>query len=111
VIRGAFAAHGFDEIETPVVEDVERLHSGLGGDNEKLSFSILKRGLDGDDLAVRRLVGTGPGADVHHAGGVPQRGRDGLRDARIGSSMRVVAGADGVVELRVWHTDRIICDC
>ena len=50
VIRRSFAAHGFDEIETPVVEDVERLHSGLGGDNEKLSFSILKRGLDGDDL-------------------------------------------------------------
>jgi histidyl-tRNA synthetase len=51
VIRRSFAAHGFDEIETPVVEDVERLHSGLGGDNEKLSFSILKRGLDADDLA------------------------------------------------------------
>ncbi|MEN0085432.1 MAG: histidine--tRNA ligase [Leifsonia sp.] len=50
VIRRSFAAHGFDEIETPVVEDVERLHSGLGGDNEKLSFSILKRGLDADDL-------------------------------------------------------------
>lgn len=52
VIRRSFAAHGFDEIETPVVEDIERLHSGLGGDNEKLSFSILKRGLDGDDLAA-----------------------------------------------------------
>lgn len=51
VIRRSFAAHGFDEIETPVVEDVERLHSGLGGDNEKLSFSIMKRGLDADDLA------------------------------------------------------------
>ncbi|RDV46281.1 histidine--tRNA ligase [Leifsonia sp. ku-ls] len=51
VIRRSFAAHGFDEIETPVVEDIERLHSGLGGDNEKLSFSILKRGLDADDLA------------------------------------------------------------
>ncbi|GAA2066472.1 histidine--tRNA ligase [Leifsonia soli] len=52
VIRRSFSAHGFDEIETPVVEDVERLHSGLGGDNEKLSFSILKRGLDGDDLTA-----------------------------------------------------------
>jgi histidyl-tRNA synthetase len=50
VIRRSFAAHGFDEIETPVVEDVARLHSGLGGDNEKLAFSVLKRGLDGDDL-------------------------------------------------------------
>ncbi|MFP3465917.1 histidine--tRNA ligase [Leifsonia sp. SIMBA_070] len=52
VIRRSFAAHGFDEIETPVVEDVGRLHSGLGGDNEKLSFSILKRGLGGDDLTA-----------------------------------------------------------
>ncbi|MFD1714355.1 histidine--tRNA ligase [Amnibacterium flavum] len=52
VIKGVYARHGFDEIETPVVEDFDRLHSGLGGDNEKLSFSILKRGIDRDDLAA-----------------------------------------------------------
>ena len=52
VIRRSFASHGFDEIETPVVEDVARLHSGLGGDNEKLAFSVLKRGLDAEDLRV-----------------------------------------------------------
>jgi histidyl-tRNA synthetase len=52
VIRRSFSAHGFDEIETPVVEDIARLHSGLGGDNEKLAFSVLKRGLGGDDLAA-----------------------------------------------------------
>lgn len=51
VIRERFAAHGFDEIETPVVEDISRLHSGLGGDNEKLSFSILRRGLSVDDVS------------------------------------------------------------
>ncbi|MFD2674281.1 histidine--tRNA ligase [Gulosibacter bifidus] len=45
-IREAYAAHGFDEIETPVVEDSARLHSGLGGDNEKLSFAVMRRGLD-----------------------------------------------------------------
>ncbi|AGW41983.1 histidyl-tRNA synthetase [Leifsonia xyli subsp. cynodontis DSM 46306] len=50
VIRRSLSAHGFDEIETPVAEDVARLHSGLGGDNEKLAFSVLKRGLSGDDL-------------------------------------------------------------
>jgi histidyl-tRNA synthetase len=50
LIRTTYAAHGFDEIETPVVEDFDRLHSGLGGDNEKLSFSVLKRGLDGAAL-------------------------------------------------------------
>ncbi len=46
IIRQVYASHGFDEIETPVVEDFDRLHSGLGGDNEKLAFSVLKRGLD-----------------------------------------------------------------
>lgn len=50
VIRDVYRAHGFDEIETPVVEDYARLHSGLGGDNEKLSFSILRRGIAHKDL-------------------------------------------------------------
>jgi histidyl-tRNA synthetase len=50
VIRRSYASHGFDEIETPVMEDIQRLHSGLGGDNEKLSFSVLKRGIDKADL-------------------------------------------------------------
>jgi histidyl-tRNA synthetase len=50
-IRRSYAAHGFDEIETPVVEDAARLHAGLGGDNEKLAFGILRRGLDADDVA------------------------------------------------------------
>jgi histidyl-tRNA synthetase len=50
-IRRSYVAHGFDEIETPVVEDAARLHAGLGGDNEKLAFGILRRGLDADDVA------------------------------------------------------------
>ena len=54
VIRATYRAHGFDEIETPVMEDSDRLHAGLGGDNEKLAFGILKRGLDADDLAAAR---------------------------------------------------------
>ncbi len=52
VIRGVYRSHGFDEIETPVVEDYARLHAGLGGDNEKLSFSILKRGIRPEALAA-----------------------------------------------------------
>jgi len=52
VIRSSFAAHGFDEIETPVMEDTQRLHSGLGGDNEKLGFAVLKRGLAPADLVA-----------------------------------------------------------
>ncbi len=51
-IRRSFAAHGFDEIETPVMEDSARLHSGLGGDNEKLGFAVLKRGLSPVEIAA-----------------------------------------------------------
>ena len=52
VIRETYTAHGFDEIETPVMEDSSRLHAGLGGDNEKLAFGVLKRGLTTDDFAA-----------------------------------------------------------
>ena len=52
VIRDSYRAHGFDEIETPVMEDSDRLHAGLGGDNEKLAFGILKRGLTREELAA-----------------------------------------------------------
>ncbi|TFB71300.1 histidine--tRNA ligase [Cryobacterium glaciale] len=52
IIRESFRAHGFDEIETPVMEDSARLHSGLGGDNEKLAFAVLKRGLSAADVAA-----------------------------------------------------------
>lgn len=51
-IRKIYGARGFDEIETPALEDHSRLHQGLGGDNEKLSFSILKRGLTKEQLAA-----------------------------------------------------------
>ena len=50
VIRGRYRSHGFDEIETPVVEDYDRLHAGIGGDNEKLSYNVLRRGLDADAI-------------------------------------------------------------
>ncbi|WP_411721524.1 histidine--tRNA ligase [Mycetocola sp.] len=49
IIRSVYSRFGFDEIETPVVEDFARLHSGLGGDNEKLAFNVLKRGLTPED--------------------------------------------------------------
>lgn len=49
-IQRAYARHGFEPIETPAVEDHDTLHSGLGGDNEKLSFGILRRGLEASDL-------------------------------------------------------------
>jgi histidyl-tRNA synthetase len=50
LIRDRYRAHGFDEIETPVMEDHARLHAGIGGDNEKLAYNVLKRGLDADAI-------------------------------------------------------------
>jgi len=43
-IRSTYLSHGFQEIETPALEDLERLTSGQGGDNEKLAFRVMKRG-------------------------------------------------------------------
>ena len=60
-IRSTYRSHGFQEIETPALEDLDRLTSGQGGDNEKLAFRVMKRGeelerslatnTDGDNLA------------------------------------------------------------
>ncbi|WP_156762093.1 histidine--tRNA ligase [Microbacterium karelineae] len=50
VIRERYRAHGFDEIETPVMEEYGRLHAGIGGDNEKLAFSVMRRGLDAERI-------------------------------------------------------------
>jgi histidyl-tRNA synthetase len=52
LITDTYRRHGFDEIETPVMEDSSRLNAGLGGDNEKLAFGILKRGLTAEDFAA-----------------------------------------------------------
>ncbi|MDQ0644838.1 histidyl-tRNA synthetase [Microbacterium murale] len=49
-IRERYLAHGFDEIETPALEEYSRLHSGMGGDNEKLAYNVLRRGLDADAI-------------------------------------------------------------
>ena len=57
VIRRTFREHGFDEIETPVVEDSARLHAGLGGDNEKLAFAVMKRDLKQE--ALQQAADTG----------------------------------------------------
>ncbi|GAA3596819.1 histidine--tRNA ligase [Klugiella xanthotipulae] len=60
-IRRVYTEHGFDEIETPMVEDSARLHSGLGGDNEKLAFGILRRGLKDTDLVAAANSGSAEG--------------------------------------------------
>ena len=53
IISDTYQLHGFEPIETPVLEDHNTLHAGLGGDNEKLSFQVLRRGLELED--VQRL--------------------------------------------------------
>lgn len=44
LVRTTYLARGFQEIETPALEDLAKLTSGQGGDNEKLVFQVLKRG-------------------------------------------------------------------
>lgn len=43
-ILGVYKSFGFQQIETPALEDLGKLTSGQGGDNEKLAFRVLKRG-------------------------------------------------------------------
>lgn len=45
-IRGSFASYGYREIETPALEELSRLESGQGGENDKLIFRVQRRGLD-----------------------------------------------------------------
>src|SRR5579875_253544 len=56
-IRAVYRAHGFDEIEAPALEETGRLHAGIGGDNEKLAYNVLKRGLTDADLAAAAASG------------------------------------------------------
>ncbi|MBQ6550918.1 MAG: histidine--tRNA ligase [Lachnospiraceae bacterium] len=44
VIRETYRDFGFTEIETPCVESIENLSGKQGGENEKLTFKIMKRG-------------------------------------------------------------------
>ena len=48
VIKDVYRGHGFQEIETPALENLDRLTSGQGGDNEKLAFRVMKRGAELD---------------------------------------------------------------
>ena len=45
-ILTAFERYGYEQVETPALEDLTRLIGSEGGDNEKLIFKTLRRGLD-----------------------------------------------------------------
>lgn len=73
VLRGVFARHGFDPLETPAFERIETLMGKYGDEGSKLTFKILKRGSGGErgecDMALRydltvplaRVVAMNPG--------------------------------------------------
>lgn len=58
LIQDVYRRFGYQRIETPALERIERLTAGQGGDNEKLLFKILRRGLDD------RLPADTPTADL-----------------------------------------------
>ncbi|GAA1247138.1 histidine--tRNA ligase [Prauserella halophila] len=44
-IAEVYGRYGYQRIETPALERVERLSGGQGGENEKMIFQVLRRGL------------------------------------------------------------------
>jgi histidyl-tRNA synthetase len=50
-ITMVYRRFGYQRIETPALEDIARLQGGQGGENEKLIFQVLRRGLP-DEVAV-----------------------------------------------------------
>lgn len=46
VLRETYTSLGFMELETPALEPIERLQSGQGGENEKMIFQVMRRGLN-----------------------------------------------------------------
>jgi histidyl-tRNA synthetase len=61
-IVGVYRWFGYQRIETPALENIDRLQSGQGADNEKLIYQVLRRGLPPEVAAgtpVRTLVDLG----------------------------------------------------
>jgi histidyl-tRNA synthetase len=61
-ITTVYRRFGYQRIETPALENIDRLQSGEGADNEKLIFEVLRRGLPAELAAgtsLRELVDLG----------------------------------------------------
>ncbi|HET9139202.1 ATP phosphoribosyltransferase regulatory subunit, partial [Actinophytocola sp.] len=61
-ITEVYRRYGYQRIETPALENIERLQGGQGGENEKLIYRVLRRGLDerlAADTPVTDLVDLG----------------------------------------------------
>ena len=63
VIKGVYSSFGFQEVETPALENLDRLTSGQGGDNEKLAYRVMKRGAELDS-ALESLESSDQLADL-----------------------------------------------
>lgn len=63
IILDTYKKYGFQRINTPIMEDIERLNNSDGGENLSLIFKILKRGqkldLTQSDLSENDLVDSG----------------------------------------------------
>ena len=84
MIKTSYAAYGFMQIETPVMEHIENLTSKQGGDNEKLIFKVMKRGADltrAIDAGKQEFADNGLRYDLtvplarYYANNNPQKGR------------------------------------
>ncbi len=61
-VAAVYRRFGYQRIETPALEDIGRLTSGQGGENEKLAYWVLRRGLPASvpaGTSVRDLVDLG----------------------------------------------------
>lgn len=61
-ITEVYRRYGYQRIETPALENIERLQGSQGGENEKLIYRVLRRGLDervAADTALPDLVDLG----------------------------------------------------
>ena len=61
-IVAVYQRFGYQRIETPALEDINRLQSGEGADNEKLVYQVLRRGLASmvaAETPLRELVDLG----------------------------------------------------
>src|ERR1700683_5568390 len=61
-IVAVYRRFGYQRIETPALEDISRLQSGEGADNEKLVYQVLRRGLPPEVASgtlLRELVDLG----------------------------------------------------
>jgi ABC-type dipeptide/oligopeptide/nickel transport system ATPase component len=98
-ITGVYLQYGYQRIETPALENIDRLQSGQGADNEKLIYQVLKRGLPAAveaGTSLRELVDLGLRYDLT----VPLTRFYGANQARLPTPFRSLQVGP------VWRAER-----